>query len=63
MANSLGLPIISEGVENESQQAFLEARGCRYAQGFLFYEPMNPDDFESVVSNGVPLDTRGFQAT
>ena len=60
MANSLGLPIISEGVENDAQKSFLETRGCRYAQGFLFYRPLNPADFEAIIADEALLDTRGF---
>jgi len=37
MARSLGLAIIAEGVENESQRRFLEAHGCLEYQGHLFY--------------------------
>ena len=61
MARDLNLPIISEGVENDAQKSFLEARGCRYAQGFHFYRPMNSTDFEALIADESLLDTRGFQ--
>ncbi len=36
LADSLGLDLVAEGVENEAQLGFLSAHGCRVMQGFLF---------------------------
>ena len=53
MAHWLDLPVIMEGVETETQKAFLKAIGCTYAQGFLFARPMPVADYEArVVSLG-----------
>ncbi|ALC92283.1 hypothetical protein AM500_22805 [Bacillus sp. FJAT-18017] len=43
MANSLGLGIIAEGVELESQISFLEDHGCYNLQGFIFSKPVPYD--------------------
>lgn len=43
MARGLDLEVIAEGVETESQCAFLNELGCKGGQGFLFAEPMRPE--------------------
>jgi len=39
MGRSLGMEVIAEGVETESQLQFLRTNGCHYGQGRLFGEP------------------------
>ncbi len=43
LACSLGIKVIAEGVENESQLNQLENLNCEGAQGFLFAKPMEFD--------------------
>lgn len=40
MADTLGLSIIAEGVENEAQTDRLSKLGCNHIQGFLYGHPM-----------------------
>ncbi|WP_245455242.1 bifunctional diguanylate cyclase/phosphodiesterase [Mesorhizobium sp. M9A.F.Ca.ET.002.03.1.2] len=40
LANSLGLTVVAEGVENETQLDFLIAERCHSAQGFFMSQPI-----------------------
>jgi len=40
MARHLDLSVVAEGVETEEQLAWLQARDCRYIQGYLTGKPM-----------------------
>lgn len=44
MAMSLGMDTIAEGVETESQAAFLKNIGCTMLQGFYFCRPISVED-------------------
>jgi diguanylate cyclase (GGDEF)-like protein len=50
MAHTLGFLVIAEGVETESQLAFLHGLGCEQAQGFLFSRPMGAARLASLLS-------------
>ena len=43
MGRNLDMEVVAEGVETREQLEFLRARGCHYAQGRLFGEPMTAD--------------------
>jgi EAL domain-containing protein (putative c-di-GMP-specific phosphodiesterase class I) len=49
LAHTLGLVVVAEGVENESQRQTLSDLGCDYAQGFLFSRPMPPDELTGLT--------------
>jgi EAL domain-containing protein (putative c-di-GMP-specific phosphodiesterase class I) len=42
LAHGLGLKVLAEGVENESQLGLLAACGCDEYQGYLFSRPLAP---------------------
>ena len=52
MAQSLHLPVEVEGVETNEQANMLRQMGARYAQGFLYYRPMQAKDFEALLDGG-----------
>ena len=52
MAQSLHLPVVIEGVETKEQANMLRHMGARYAQGFLYYRPMQVEDFEALLDGG-----------
>ncbi len=51
MTAALGLNVIAEGVETETQQQFLEQRGCHAYQGYLFSKPVEIAQFEKLLGN------------
>lgn len=51
MAKALGMTIISEGVETESQATFLKHVGVDIFQGYLFSKPIPVKDFEKQFMN------------
>ncbi len=56
MASSLGLEVVAEGIETESELTCLVELGCRRAQGFLLAKPMPCDEFEPLIHAGrVPV--------
>lgn len=54
MAHKLGYKVIAEGIETEEQKSLLMAVGCDYGQGYLFAPPMPAQDFERLLTKGVP---------
>ena len=51
MAKSLGMTVISEGVETERQRDLLLGMKANYAQGFYFYRPMPVEEFEKLIAD------------
>jgi EAL domain-containing protein (putative c-di-GMP-specific phosphodiesterase class I) len=50
LAHDLGLTVIAEGVENQSQADAIAALGCDLAQGYLFARPMCSDAIHELLS-------------
>lgn len=46
LSKQLDMPVITEGVETESQVRFLDDMGCDIFQGYYFARPMPVDQFE-----------------
>jgi diguanylate cyclase (GGDEF)-like protein len=49
LGHSLGLTVVAEGVETESQLEYLKAIGCDAYQGFLFARPMPAGEIERTL--------------
>lgn len=55
MAHSLKLNVIAEGVETREQLEFLRQRKCQQAQGYYFARPLDPQQFEAFIAQGVSV--------
>jgi diguanylate cyclase (GGDEF)-like protein len=44
MADSLGMNVVAEGVETESQADFIKSTNCQYLQGFFYSKPLAKAD-------------------
>lgn len=49
MTKNLGLHVIAEGVETETQLDFLRKHGCYTYQGYFFGKPMPIEEFEKLL--------------
>ncbi len=52
IGESLSLPVVAEGIENEEQRRFLIEQGCAAGQGFLFSPPLPANDLEDCLRAG-----------
>ena len=60
MTKSLSTPIIVEGVETPALVRYLKDMGCKYMQGFHYYRPMPPDEFEALIAIPGNVDRKGI---
>ena len=44
LGKALGLTIVAEGVEHETEAEWLRAKGCDLAQGFVFARPLPAEE-------------------
>ena len=58
MAHSLRLYVVAEGVETESQMAYLRNQNCDQLQGYYFSPPLAAGDFSSFVRRAERLPMR-----
>ncbi len=49
MAHKLGIKVIAEGVETETQNQLLKDFGCDYGQGYLYSKPVPASGFEALL--------------
>ncbi|MEL6667182.1 MAG: EAL domain-containing protein, partial [Pseudomonadota bacterium] len=54
LARSLGLNVVVEGVEQESQLSVVRDLGCRHVQGFYFSRPISPEDCAALNRHETP---------
>ena len=55
LAQSLDIPVLAEGVEDEEHMRFLCSEGCLEVQGYLFGKPMPLRDIQHVVNRSPML--------
>ncbi len=51
LANSFGLKVVAEGVENREALNLLKEWNCQFAQGYFIEKPLSVDDFIEFMSN------------
>lgn len=51
MAHSLGLTVTAEGVEEDSQLAFLRQNNCQEVQGYYFSKPLTEKDMKHLLQS------------
>ena len=54
MAHSLKLDVVAEGIETQSQLAFIKEHQCATAQGFLFDVALSAPEFERILKRATP---------
>lgn len=52
LAHNLGVGVVAGGVETAEQLAYLKARDCTSAQGFIFSPPIPAEKFQSLMLSG-----------
>jgi EAL domain-containing protein (putative c-di-GMP-specific phosphodiesterase class I) len=61
LAHDLDLRVVGEGIETESELAFLNRFSCDEGQGYLFSKPQPAKIAESFLSAGTAPPTQGFR--
>ncbi|MGH8587288.1 MAG: EAL domain-containing protein, partial [Gammaproteobacteria bacterium] len=51
LGHTLGIPVVTKGVETEAQLEFLRRRGCDEAQGYLIAKPMPAEKVNEFLAN------------
>jgi diguanylate cyclase (GGDEF)-like protein len=49
LGHNLGMKIVAEGVEYETQRKLLKSEKCEYYQGYLFSKPVTTQEFEQLL--------------
>ena len=55
LAESLGMEVVAEGVEEPLQVEYLREKGVSLAQGFLFAKPLPYETYKRLIERMVPL--------
>lgn len=52
LANTMDLQVIAEGVDTAERCAFLLEAGCKIAQGYYFYHPLEVEKLKKILKQG-----------
>ncbi|MCU7938300.1 MAG: EAL domain-containing protein [gamma proteobacterium symbiont of Bathyaustriella thionipta] len=53
LANELGLDVVAEGVETETQKQFFIDLNCKFMQGYLFSKPLTADEANKFILESI----------
>ena len=53
IAHNLGMSVVAEGVETQSQLAYLKSLNCELMQGYLYSKPLTAQDFERYLMSDI----------
>ena len=53
LAHTLGIKVVSEGIEKVTQLKQLQSLGSEFGQGFLFSRPLNPESAELMIASNM----------
>ncbi|MEA2960628.1 MAG: hypothetical protein QOI46_726, partial [Alphaproteobacteria bacterium] len=56
LAHDLGMEVVAEGAETDSDAVELYQLGCEYAQGFHFGEPLSAEDASALLQAEAPIE-------
>jgi EAL domain-containing protein (putative c-di-GMP-specific phosphodiesterase class I) len=62
MAHKLGLKVIASGIDTRQQQQILVDVHRNHGQGFLFAEPLPPDEFQALLEENMAAVCRPARA-
>ena len=62
LAHNLGLKVVAEGVETETQLDLLRDTGCELAQGYLFSKPVDHEAIEKLLESNRTAKTPWLRA-
>ncbi|PYQ11095.1 MAG: hypothetical protein DMH00_09205 [Acidobacteria bacterium] len=57
LTETLGMEVVAEGIETEEQLQLLRSLGCRQGQGFLFSRPVEAQEAERLLLEGIGRET------
>ncbi len=52
LAHNLRMTVVAEGIETMEQLVLLQSLDCNYGQGYLFSQPLVPEDAEKLLVDG-----------
>jgi EAL domain-containing protein (putative c-di-GMP-specific phosphodiesterase class I) len=58
LAHDLGMEVVAEGAETDSDAVELYQLGCHFAQGYIFGEPMTAEQARQLVAPMQPMERR-----
>jgi len=59
IAKGLGLRLVAEGVETQTQSSYLQRSGCTAMQGYFYHQPMSSEKLLQMLQERVAISAKG----